>query len=445
MGRKKHKIETNHFFEGVDKTKIEKLFNKWLLELYNTLNKEKNKDILENLKVKFNIIFKKEIFEGKEQRKMYIEVEDWLPQWLIIKNPWFFLDFLYRNSLIPVLKDIKIISWEKEINISKLNEFKKLLGIFKLFYIINWEIPYHLYNELEKLYKNIKSDIFKDITLNDLITLGNTIKTIIDLIKRQNKVIGKNFEKIKNKSANFTESIFLQIAGRYENRIRDIYPKITSTYLIPATFLEDTEGKTDFWFITSIKNEPIKIPIQLKSTSDLKQPKYESRLPSIIKKLNQWTNSLQINLFNNWDIKYVVLITHSRIWGNQQIEDLYHKRITDKNFRIKTSMDKFPFFINILSENDIIELKLTYLLLHLIPYLKIRKKIKNTHVSNKTLRELENILKSSITEKLKNIFIGNETIDLESNITKINSFNIITLIFKRKTTNNMICEISLFI
>jgi hypothetical protein len=442
INSRKENILTKIEAEETKKTILEKILEKiYKKELYKVISEE-DKNLIEQLTIKFNLIIQKYINEKwKEERLIRIKTTDWLPS-IIIKNLDTFYHFLTIHWFIPILQDIIIKPNDKEeIKLSEIITLHKLVNIFKLFLKINNSFPYPIFSEINKLKEEFENNLnnLSDFVENDWLAIWLHINSLMWHILRIKETNWKNLDRIKNIDSIYHEIIFTEIALRYENIIRTLLPNIKSTYLLPATNKEDLTEKTDFNFVISIENkfkiennDAYKINIQFYA------PEINHSVKTIEKKIKNFNNKLErkeknvlskIDEISEKSKFFIIAAPYSTInlkSGKNKVKKKLKKWFFNKVIRENTKHENhFPLFINLIPEKELKEYIIIYFFLHLLPF----DELKNCKFDKISLKYLKNHLEEWL-KKINHIIKENIKINVQrfSYKTEEKKYNIIRII-----------------
>ncbi len=349
-------------------SKLHKLINYYYKNLYKNFE---TKDIIQNRIVDIDIIIKWiEQNWKRPEYKIYIQPKKWLPE-ITIKNQWVFFLYCVIHGIVPNINSIIISNKWKKVDIASYKNFVLLHRMFDLFFT-KW-FNFAIYdvisklisdNDFQEIFENEKIDILTQPEMLSLIKILEDIKiTWFDLHKHHfHTKLGK-----LNNIWTFSENIFLEIAMKYENQIREII-WFDTTYIKPASYEDDSKNKTDFnWVYSQNKNQKTyqKTPIQF-------------TISSATEKLNKVIEYF-INSPHN---QFIYLQIDGKFKQNiKKIEEQYQNWIMNPGLRESQDPTKFPFFINNLW-NEQNEAIIIYFYLHHI--------IK--HKKSKNIRHLENTI-----------------------------------------------------
>jgi len=337
--QKQYKEVLNLILPSSEKTKLAKIQEYYLNENYKALLAN---EVLKSRILYIDIVAKLVEKDGKRpEYKLYIKPIKWLPE-ITIKNLWVFYIFCIIHWFIPIINHINFNNNNKKLNITKIKNFILLNRLFHLFFnkwfnfVINdaiWEI--------------LKSDSFKDLfeennietpTYAELALIINTMEEIKNIwLELPKHHFSKKLSKTKNVEALSLENVFLEIAMKYENKVRE-HMNFEKTYMKPASYTQDTKQKTDFIWIFSEKESIWKfreIPIQY-TISDYDEKKIEW-VREYFKKSNL-NEMVYLQVF--WKIKE----------KQSDIQKKYRNWINNPDYRENKDINRFPFFINEIEE-----------------------------------------------------------------------------------------------
>ncbi len=345
-----------------NESKIHKLINYYYKNLYKNFE---TKDIIQNRIVDIDIIIKWiEQNWKRPEYKIYIQPKKWLPE-ITIKNQWVFFLYCVIHWILPNINSIIISNKWKKIDVASYKNFMLLHRMFDLFFT-KW-FNFAIYDVINKLISdNDFQEIFQTenieiLTQPEMLSLIKTLEDIkitwFDLHKHHfHSKLGK-----LNNIWTFSENIFLEIAMKYENQIREII-WFDTTYIKPASYEDDSKNKTDFnWIYAQNSKQKTyqKTPIQF--TISLSQ----NKIDEVAKYFSNSPHQQFIYLQVDGDFKKNI----------KNMEEQYQNWIMNPQQRENQDPTKFPFFINNLwNEKD--EAIIIYFYLHHIIKHKKAKKIR---------------------------------------------------------------------
>ena len=301
----------------------------------------------------------------------------WL--WITISNLNSFITFCKVHGFIPMFDKIFIKYKDKDTSeeISKdVSKDKELSSFFSLAIdeISKEDSIIIALNEVKKYPKEIQSAL-KDlvISLREIIHFNTTIYQ-------------RTYWNKLNKFANIwslSENIFVEIALRLENQIRDKV-WIESSYLDLAEHEEDSNKKTDMKFrIKKTKNQRYqKIPMQFTNSritwQENKEQDIEKYLIRGLRSNNKKDKIQSFILFTvNWE--FSKHITHKHRWNREKhkeqdqekgeftiINEEYDDWINNPQEREKNIGSKFPLFIDSIDPKLIQPAEIMYIALHML-------------------------------------------------------------------------------
>jgi len=326
-------METQNNNLKLKESKLHKLISYYYKNLYNNFE---TKDIIQNRIIDIDIIIKWIEQDWKRpEYKIYVKAEKWLPE-ITIKNQWVFFLYCVIHWFLPNINSIIISNKWKKVDIASYKNFVLLHRMFDLFFTkwFNFAV-YDVINKLisdnnfQEIFKNKNIDILTEPEMLSLIKTLEDIKiTWFDLHKYHfHTKLGK-----LNNTWTFSENIFLEIAMKYENQIREII-WFDTTYIKPASYEDDTKNKTDFnWIYSQNRKQKTyqKTPIQF--TISLSSKKINNIIDYFINSSYHQFIYLQVN----WKFKQNI----------KDIEKKYQNWIMNPQQRESQDPTKFPFFIN---------------------------------------------------------------------------------------------------
>jgi len=332
-------------------------------------------EIIKNHTVFYSLkIFKELDWNSWEYKtKIILEIERWIKPWLEIKNYSVFFLFCKIHGFIPVLSKIEI-DWKE------LSEVKNLYPLFQYFKqaFLAWDyIVWWVYWEIEKLTR----------LLDDLWMSWYNAHEILHLLEMSLKArslwyhqtirdFWKKLQRMKNKWALY-EMVFTEVWLRLENFFRD-HLWYFSTYIYPATMQQDYEQKTDIMWLFKLNwnfEEYYDIPIQLTVG------KMARKLTRVARFLFKWLKYEKVWIRKRKyyiEKPFVILKVNGRFWWlslNGVLCDSYDAWLKTHNIRETQhiSWDRFPLFIDNLSNDDYFEANVIILALHIISFCITRK------------------------------------------------------------------------
>lgn len=268
-----------------------------------------------------------------------------------IKNLNSFLDFCAIHGFIPMIDKI-LIEWED------ISQVKEIYYLFE-FALLNKDllVANVLANEIEKNEKKSQPFVRQILTAIQQITAYTT--------STYQEINWPKLQKLKNPWY-LSENIFLEIALRIENEIRDKV-KIESSYIKQASFQKDTQEKTDMHFV--IRKNPQqrynKIPTQFTiSSNSWFEDKKDWVEKYLLKSLNKG-----FSLENN----FIILAVNGNFkksisdpQSEQKLNEEYTNWLNSPKEREKNISSKFPFFIDTIKPDVIKPAEVMYIALHLL-------------------------------------------------------------------------------
>jgi len=359
-------METQNNNLAPKESKLHKLIRYYYKNLYKNFE---TKDIIQNRIVDIDIIIKWiEKTWKRPEYNIYIQPKKWLPE-IIIKNQGVFFLYCVIHWILPNIDSIIISNKWKKIDIASYKNFVLLHRMFDLFFT-KW-FNFAIYDVINKLLSNNDfQEIFKNenidiLTQPEMLSLIKTLEDIkitwFDLPKYHfHPKLGK-----LNNIWTFSENIFLEIAMKYENQIREII-WFDTTYIKPASYEDDTKNKTDFnWVYSQNKTQKTyqKTPIQFTISQSWE------KINKIIEYFSNSSKSQFIYLQVDGEFKNNI----------KNIENQYQDWIMNPQQRESQDPTKFPFFINNLWKEKDNAIIIYFYLHHIIKH----KKTKNIrHITN---------------------------------------------------------------
>lgn len=286
--------------------------------------------------------------------KIYIRPKSWLPQTLI-KNPASFFVLCTIHWFLPNIESIMVQDSWKKINLLEYQHLIAVSRMIQLFFVKGFDFV--LYDVINKILQNpeikklFESSWLSQLNHAEILAISKVLEDIkkvwFDIHKHHfHEELGKLFN-----TWTFSENMFLEVAIKFENNVRE-HIWFESTYIKPASYVEDSQYKTDLNFIyciKSIENKYNDIPIQFTTS------------------LDSWNNKLNsiLQFFRNSNLKefvYIKINWKFRENIDNKIES-YKERIEDSKQRELYDITTFPLFINHYPEN-IDELIVAYTFLH---------------------------------------------------------------------------------
>ena len=292
----------------------------------------------------------------RPEYKLYIQPIKWLPS-IYIKNPAVFFVFCIIHSFLPNINSIIIKNSNTKLDIT---QYKKIVLINRMLHLffVKW-FNFVLYDVIRNFLKDpFIKELFEE---NSILPLSEAeilylVKTIEDIKKSWFDLNKHHFHeqlwKLNNEWT-FSENMFLEVAIKYENKIRE-HLWYDATYIKPASYVDDTENKTDFNWIFSIKKDINKyrsIPIQFTVYKDIKNGKLNWVIHQLFKSNHDEFIYIQVD----WEFRKNII---------NNIE-LYKEWIYNVEKRQSQDLTQFPLFINHEKGNiQIKELIISYFCLH---------------------------------------------------------------------------------
>lgn len=317
-------------------------------------------DILRRKAIVVDITYLKK--EWSEKRVTQFECKYWL--WITITNLNSFITFCKLHGFIPFFNKISI----------KSNDVSKEKSLSTFFALAISEISEDdtttiTLNEIQKYPKEIQPALkdlvscLREIIHYDMITYP---RTYWKRLKKSNNIWS------------LSENIFVEIALRLENQIREKV-WIESSYLDLARHEEDAKEKTDMKFL--IKKTPKqkyqKIPIQFTNSRITWQQGKEEDVERHLMENARSNNKDKIQSFLILTVngEFSKHMTHrnrpdeERKQGNKEfviINEEYQDWINAPQEREKYTGDKFPLFIDSIDHKLIQPAEIIYIALHML-------------------------------------------------------------------------------
>lgn len=361
MSTKKNENNPNSISSHIDddSRSFQNVLSKYYGSLYNNFDKPEIQARIVNIDIILQLI---QDDSHRNLYKIYIQPQTWLPQ-ILIKNPASFFVLCTIHGFLPNVESIIVQDSWKKINLLEYQHLIAVTRMIQLFFVRGFDFV--LYDVINKILQNAKiRELFRDsgitqLNQNEILAMSKILEDIKKVWFDNHKHhFHEDLGKLFNVGA-FSENLFLEVAIKFENNVREIVG-YESTYIKPASFVEDTQHKTDFNRIYCINSKEKKyndIPIQFTSASD---------------EANNKLNSI-LQYFRNSNLKEFVFI---KIDGKfrenvNEIISIYRERIENAQQRQTYDPTVFPLFINHHQEN-IDEIIIAYVFLH-----HIMKRISN--------------------------------------------------------------------
>jgi len=315
-------------------SKIQKILKYYYKKNYDNFNMEAIQARIININIYIQFIQQ----NGKRpEYRVYIQPVDWLPS-TYIKNPASFFVFCTIHGFLTNIQSIIIKNSNIEINLTKYEKIVLINRMLHLFFV-KW-FDFVLYDMIKKFVKD--SFIQEFFESHNIVPLSEAeilsfIKIIEDIKKSWFDINKYHFNeqlwKLSNEWA-FSENIFLEVAMKYENKIRE-YLWYDATYIKPASYHDDTNNKTDFNWIFSL---------------DKKLSKYRSiAIQFTVSRDTEWNklNWIIEKFAISKEIEFIYIQADGEFKKNinKNIE-LYKQWILDPEKRKLQDPTKFPLFIH---------------------------------------------------------------------------------------------------
>ncbi|MBS8122323.1 hypothetical protein [Candidatus Vampirococcus lugosii] len=385
-------VETNNYNLEKGETYLGNNFiDLYKRQVLSSLSEGQLDDIIKNKTIIIDLYIRKYLYSGNWKTEISFSPIQGLPEGLKIQNPDVLIQFCKIHGFFPIIQNIYL----DKIDISKIKEIPQLLNLF-IWMIKNGDIHYALYSEISKIIDILEGNGLNNYDIADFYYIMSVFDNIRTVGTRDiPQSFGSGLQKNRNQGT-FSENIFCEIAFRLENELRKALG-IYSTYLKLASMREDNERKTDMNItvnkgendLDSYKTYPVQFTI-----SNIEENKKLNRQYNVNKKILGIEKWLFTEMFKTKTkiTPFIVLSVNgdfAKKLSKGEFQEQYDKRISNKEFRESQSDSKFPFFINILKQEDLVGAKVGYVVL-------------NIFISKIDLED-QNLMSEDIEHKIKEI------------------------------------------